>query len=216
MIKLDPPPKGVKNSVPHPFLPTSKLSKPVEPRAGAMNVADLPTFSPSLYPPSAFNYERPRHFIQSQPSFHTTDNEISKPTNLSCPASTTVTPVSSPQPATTRTSMCSSMTLIPKARAAPNSGNLSPAAFLSSVLPSLPSSQAKCISVPQSPSPRRSPRSHSPSPKAQEQPLSPPVSQSPNHAPSTVLPRISSDSLKTPVPPLQPPPVSPISYTSNT
>ncbi|XP_067247136.1 myotilin isoform X1 [Chanodichthys erythropterus] len=216
MIKLDPPPKGVKNSVPHPFLPTSKLSNPVEPRASAMNVADLPTFSPSLYPPSAFNYERPRHFIQSLPSFHTPDNETSKPNNLSCSASTVAPLVSPPQPAATHTSMCSSMTLIPKARAAPNSENMSPAAFLSSVLPSLPSSQAKCISIPQSPSPRRSPRSHSPSPKAQEQPVSPPVSRSLNHAPSTVLPQISPDSLKTPAPPLQPPPVSQITYTPNT
>ncbi|CAM4609679.1 unnamed protein product [Leuciscus chuanchicus] len=214
MIKLDPPPTGVKNSVPHPFLSTSKLNKPVEPRASAMNVADLPTFSPSLYPPSAFNYERPRHFIQSLPSYHTPDNEINKPNNLSCPASTTAPSVSPTQPAATRTSMCSSMTLIPKARATPNSENLSPAAFLSSVLPSLPSSQAKCISIPQSPSPRHSPRSHSPSPKAQEQPLSP-LSQSLNPAPSTVQPRISPNSLKAPAPPQQPPPVSQITYTPN-
>ncbi|XP_044060898.1 LOW QUALITY PROTEIN: palladin [Siniperca chuatsi] len=34
-----------------------------------MNLSDLPSFTPSTFPPSAFNYERPRHFIQSQPSF---------------------------------------------------------------------------------------------------------------------------------------------------
>lgn len=34
-----------------------------------MNFSDLPTFTPSSFPPSAFNYERPRHFIQSQPCF---------------------------------------------------------------------------------------------------------------------------------------------------
>ncbi|XP_062249312.1 myopalladin isoform X2 [Platichthys flesus] len=34
-----------------------------------MNLSDLPTFKPSTFPPSAFNYERPRHFIQSQASF---------------------------------------------------------------------------------------------------------------------------------------------------
>lgn len=34
-----------------------------------MNLSDLPTFTPSVFPPSAFNYERPRHFIQSQPAF---------------------------------------------------------------------------------------------------------------------------------------------------
>lgn len=32
-----------------------------------MNLSDLPT--PTSFPPSAFNYERPRHFIQSQPAF---------------------------------------------------------------------------------------------------------------------------------------------------
>ncbi|KAM9795150.1 palladin [Neosynchiropus ocellatus] len=34
-----------------------------------MNLSDLPTFTPSAFPPSAFNYERPRHFIQSQAAF---------------------------------------------------------------------------------------------------------------------------------------------------
>ncbi|XP_051810931.1 myopalladin, partial [Acanthochromis polyacanthus] len=34
-----------------------------------MNLSDLPSFTPSAFPPSAFNYERPRHFIQSQPAF---------------------------------------------------------------------------------------------------------------------------------------------------
>uniref|UniRef100_A0A667YKM5 Myotilin n=2 Tax=Myripristis murdjan TaxID=586833 RepID=A0A667YKM5_9TELE len=34
-----------------------------------MNLSDLPTFTPSAFPPSGFNYERPRHFIQSQPAF---------------------------------------------------------------------------------------------------------------------------------------------------
>ncbi|XP_034400041.1 myotilin [Cyclopterus lumpus] len=34
-----------------------------------MNLSDLPHFTPSVFPPSAFNYERPRHFIQSQPAF---------------------------------------------------------------------------------------------------------------------------------------------------
>uniref|UniRef100_A0A8C1MEB3 Myotilin n=1 Tax=Cyprinus carpio TaxID=7962 RepID=A0A8C1MEB3_CYPCA len=208
MSKPDPPTEGVKNSVPHPFLPTSKLSKPAEPRGSAMNVADLPTFSPSLYPPSAFNYERPRHFIQSLPSFHTPDSEISKPNNLSPPASTAAPLLSPPQP---RTSMSSSMTLIPKPRSSPNNEKLSSAAFLSSVLPSLPSSQAKSMSTPQSPSPRRSPRSPSPTPRAQEQPLSPP-----SHAPAAVPPRISPDTPKTSPPPPQPPPVSHMSFTPNT
>lgn len=32
-------------------------------------MSDLPSFTPSVFPPSAFNYERPRHFIQSQAAF---------------------------------------------------------------------------------------------------------------------------------------------------
>ncbi len=211
--KPDPPAKGVKNSVPHPFLPTSKLSKPAEPRGSAMNVADLPTFSPLLHPPSAFNYERPRHFIQSLPSFHTPDSEISKPNSFSPPASMASPFLSTPQSGPTRTSMSSSMTLIPKPRSSPNNEKLSPAAFLSSVLPSLPSSQAKCMSIPQSPSPRRSPRSPSPTPRALE-PLSPP-SRSLDHTPAAVPPRVSQDTPKTSAPPPQPPPVSHISYTPN-
>lgn len=34
-----------------------------------MDLSELPNFNPSSIPPSAFNYERPRHFIQSQPCF---------------------------------------------------------------------------------------------------------------------------------------------------
>ncbi|XP_077433187.1 myotilin-like [Vanacampus margaritifer] len=34
-----------------------------------MNLSDLPTFKPGAFPPSAFNYARPRHFIQSQSTF---------------------------------------------------------------------------------------------------------------------------------------------------
>ncbi|XP_061690782.1 myotilin [Syngnathoides biaculeatus] len=34
-----------------------------------MNLPDIPTFKPGTFPPSAFNYARPRHFIQSQSAF---------------------------------------------------------------------------------------------------------------------------------------------------
>lgn len=207
MIKLDSPPKGVKNSVPHPFLLTSKLNKQVEPKGSATNVADLPTFSPSLYPPSAFNYERPRHFIQSLPSFHTHDTETSKPNDLCVPATTPAPLVTPPLHAPTQTLMCSSMTLIPKARSTPNSENLSPAAFLSSVLPSPPSCQSKCLSIPQSP--RHSSRSPSPTQKVQEPPLSP--SNQLRNLPA----RIPPDTLKTTARSLQSSPVPHITYTSN-
>lgn len=210
------PSKEVKNSVPHPFLPASKLSKPLEPKGSAINMADLPTFSPTLYPPSAFNYERPRHFIQSQPSFHMPNNDINKANNVSSPAATAAPSVTPAQPAPPRTSMCSSVTIIPKVRNTPNSEKLSSAAFLSSVLPSLPSAQTKCISVPQSQSPRRSPISPSPPPKIQEQPLPPPNQFHQNHTPATAPSWTSPDILKTTTPPLQSPPVSHGTYTPNT
>ncbi|XP_056626125.1 myotilin isoform X2 [Triplophysa dalaica] len=211
--KHPPPSKEVKNSVPHPFLPASKLSKPVEPRSSAINMADLPTFTPTLYPPSAFNYERPRHFIQSQSSFHMPNNDINKPNHLSSPTATAAPSVIPAQPAPARTSMCSSVTIIPKVRNTPNSEKQSSAAFLSSVLPSLASAQPKCISVHQSPSPRRSPMSLSPPPKIQEQPP-PPPSQQVSHTSSSASSWTSPDILKT-ASPLQSPPVSHVNYTPN-
>ncbi|KAA0709088.1 Palladin SIH002 [Triplophysa tibetana] len=212
--KHPPPSKEVKNSVPHPFLPASKLSKPVEPRGSAINMADLPTFTPTLYPPSAFNYERPRHFIQSQTSFHTPNNDISKPNHLSSPTATAAPLVTPAQPAPARTSMCSSVTIIPKVRNTPNSEKQSSAAFLSSVLPSLASPQPKGISVHPSPSPRLSPMSLSPPPKILEQPP-PPPSQLVNHTSSSTTSWTSPDILKTTASPLQSPPMSHVNYTSN-
>lgn len=212
--KHPPPSKEVKNSVPHPFLPASKLSKPAEPRSSAINMADLPTFTPTLYPPSAFNYERPRHFIQSQSSFHMPNNDINKPNHLSSPTATAAPSVTPTQPAPARTSMCSSVTIIPKVRNTPNSEKQSSAAFLSSVLPSLASAQPKCISVHQTPSPRRSPMSLSPPPKIQEQPL-PPPSQLVSHTSSSASSWTSPDILKTTASPLQSPPVSHVNYTPN-
>ncbi|XP_037317425.2 myotilin isoform X2 [Pungitius pungitius] len=63
-----PPPSQVKEltHTPKLFSPT-KLSFP--PGGPTMNLSDLPSFTPSVFPPSAFNYERPRHFIQSQAAF---------------------------------------------------------------------------------------------------------------------------------------------------
>ncbi|KAM7417126.1 hypothetical protein PAMA_016978 [Pampus argenteus] len=66
-----PPPAQVKEKTPTPKLFTpSKLSFTSSQSGGNnMNLSDLPTFTPSAFPPSAFNYERPRHFIQSQSAF---------------------------------------------------------------------------------------------------------------------------------------------------
>ncbi|XP_031135963.2 palladin isoform X2 [Sander lucioperca] len=69
---LAPPPQTQvkeKTQTPKLFTP-SKISFTSSQSGGNnMNLSDLPTFTPSIFPPSAFNYERPRHFIQSQPSF---------------------------------------------------------------------------------------------------------------------------------------------------
>ncbi|XP_053179977.1 myotilin [Scomber japonicus] len=66
-----PPPPEVKEKTPTPKLFTpSKLSfTSSQSGSNTMNLSDLPTFTPSAFPPSAFNYERPRHFIQSQAAF---------------------------------------------------------------------------------------------------------------------------------------------------
>nr|XP_043895450.1 myopalladin isoform X2 [Solea senegalensis] len=66
-----PPPAQEKDKSPTPKLfSPSKLNFTSSQSGGNnMNLSDLPTFKPSTFPPSAFNYERPRHFIQSQPAF---------------------------------------------------------------------------------------------------------------------------------------------------
>ncbi|XP_007568427.1 palladin isoform X3 [Poecilia formosa] len=66
-----PPPAQVKEKTQTPKLFTpSKLSFTSSQSGGNnMNLSDLPSFTPGAFPPSAFNYERPRHFIQSQAAF---------------------------------------------------------------------------------------------------------------------------------------------------
>ncbi|KAM6924016.1 palladin [Xenentodon cancila] len=65
------PPAQVKEkaSTPKLFTPSKLSFTPSQSGGNIMNLSDLPTFTPNTFPPSAFNYERPRHFIQSQPSF---------------------------------------------------------------------------------------------------------------------------------------------------
>nr|XP_029515354.1 myotilin-like isoform X2 [Oncorhynchus nerka] len=164
------------------------------------SVADLPTFSPSLFAPSAFNYARPRQFIQSQPAFQATSYNVAQAlpqpsgnsskaslssSNLSFPIST---PASSqltvfprdPPPSSAAQSMSpscapmhSTITLTPRAYAsvpAPPEPKSSPAAFLCSVLPS------------------QSTPHYKPAPMSIPQPLSPALSpNSPN--PPNPLPK---------------------------
>uniref|UniRef100_A0A8C9QZ15 Myotilin n=1 Tax=Scleropages formosus TaxID=113540 RepID=A0A8C9QZ15_SCLFO len=119
-----------------------------------MNAVDLPSFSPSLYPPSAFNYERPRHFIQAQPRFQAPPYESLQSNGsdraAASPSSSTLSsPASTPAPPTspTRPPMRSSVTLVPKVSGGPPQ-RTSPVAFLCSVLPSRSSPQPKASAAP--------------------------------------------------------------------
>ncbi|MBN3305902.1 MYOTI protein, partial [Amia calva] len=167
---------------------------------GTMSITNLPSFSPTAYPPSAFNYERPRHFIQSQPRFQAPSYEQAcqgqsvypngqKPSpsssTLSSPVSTPSSSLGSPRdpPAPrptspSRTPMRSSVTLVPKV---PAGQPRSPAAFLSSVLPCQPVSQAKPASVapPRPASPVYSPRTPTPPSISPMVPKTTPVPQHP-------------------------------------
>ncbi|XP_060904744.1 myopalladin isoform X1 [Labrus mixtus] len=66
-----PSPTQVKetNKTPKLFTPSKLNFSPSHSGGNDMNLSDLPTFTPSTFPPSAFNYARPRHFIQSQAAF---------------------------------------------------------------------------------------------------------------------------------------------------
>ncbi|MBN3320605.1 PALLD protein, partial [Atractosteus spatula] len=102
-------------------LPLHTHSSPRHPSSqrdppGDMSMADFPSFSPTSYPPSAFNYERPRHFIQAQPRFQAPSYESLQPrphqasaafpnghraspsSVLPCPAASQSMPASVPPP----------------------------------------------------------------------------------------------------------------------
>ncbi|XP_069052282.1 myotilin isoform X1 [Lepisosteus oculatus] len=195
-------------------LPSQRAEEPASPRhpssqrdpPGDMSMADFPSFSPTSYPPSAFNYERPRHFIQAQPRFQAPSYESLQPrppqasaafpnghraspssSTLSSPVSTPSSSLGSPReppaprPASpSRGPMKSSITLVPRVCA--GAPSQSPAAFISSVLPCPAASQSMPASVPppRPPSPAYSPRSPTP-PR-----LSPPVPQSASGQPASL------------------------------
>ncbi|KAM9834875.1 palladin isoform X1 [Syngnathus typhle] len=65
-----PPAQGKgKHPTPKLFTPSKLLFNSSPLGGNTMNLSDLPTFKPGAFPPSAFNYARPRHFIQSQSAF---------------------------------------------------------------------------------------------------------------------------------------------------
>ncbi|XP_076878675.1 myotilin isoform X2 [Brachyhypopomus gauderio] len=151
------PLKEFHNTVPKPFSPTSKQSHQSEPSGPSKTMADLPTFSPTLYPPCAFNYERPRHFIQSQPSFQAPSydslqsNGSSNPSpfssTLSSPTAATASSFSPPPPTPPHTPKRTSVTLIPTLSRSHCDNEMSPAAFLTSILPTEPTSPARSTSA---------------------------------------------------------------------
>ncbi|KAI4873446.1 hypothetical protein NFI96_027295 [Prochilodus magdalenae] len=215
------PPKEFQNTIPKPFMPSNKLNNPAELSSNSKSLADLPTFSPTLYPPCAFNYERPRHFIQSQPTFQApsydslqsngSSNPSPRSSNLSSPIATTESSFSPPLSAPPSAPMRSSVTLIPRVSSSRCDDKTSSADFLCSVLPSQPGSQGKYISVsvPQSQSPRYSPTSPNTLPRTSQQaPKSQPTS---NIASSPTPTQMSPQSTKTTAPPHHFSPVSPSS-----
>ncbi|KAK5897472.1 hypothetical protein CesoFtcFv8_010532 [Champsocephalus esox] len=64
-----PPAHVNEKATPKLFSPSRLTFTSSQPGGNSTNMSDLPSFTPSVFPPSAFNYERPRHFIQSQAAF---------------------------------------------------------------------------------------------------------------------------------------------------
>ncbi|KAG5851801.1 hypothetical protein ANANG_G00055640 [Anguilla anguilla] len=100
-----PPPPPAKERPPSAEPPATSATQASSQRhpGNSMSVADLPSFTPSLYPPTAFNYERPRHFIQSQPHFQAPSYESVQQSpgsypNGSTSSSTLSSPTSTPRP----------------------------------------------------------------------------------------------------------------------
>ncbi|XP_041079394.1 myotilin-like [Polyodon spathula] len=193
------PPPPVKEEPPQHQASSSQPRNQQDP-AGDMSSVNVPSCSPTVYPPSMFNYERPRHFIQSQPLFQAPSYEslqgkqgqqgqASFPNGhepspsssiLGSPMSTPSTPREQ-SAVPSHSTMRSSVTLMPKVSS--NTTPQSPAAFLSSILPSQPASapqpkpvsfsQPKPASLPQ-PQPLLTSKTQPPSPSCSQPSPSPP------------------------------------------
>ncbi|KAK6298238.1 hypothetical protein J4Q44_G00312930 [Coregonus suidteri] len=138
------PPAVGKKTTPKLFTPSKPSFQNLRDFGGcsmSSSVADLPTFSPNLFAPSAFNYARPRQFIQSQPAFQAPSYDVAQvlpqpngnsskasSSNLNFPISTpassqpTVFPRDPPLPSSaaqpmslSRAPMRSTITLTPRA-----------------------------------------------------------------------------------------------------
>ncbi|MGH0139880.1 UNVERIFIED_CONTAM: hypothetical protein FKN15_076417 [Acipenser sinensis] len=203
------PPSPVEEEPPQRQASSSQPRKQQDP-AGDMSAVNVPSYSPTVYPPSMFNYERPRHFIQSQPFFQAPSYESLQGKqgqqgpapfpngHEPSPSSSTLgSPVSTPsslreQPAApSHSTMRSSVTLMPKVSS--NAAPQSPAAFLCSILPSQPASapQPKPVSFSQ-PKPASHPQPQ-PLLASKLQPSSPLCSQ-PSPSPPSVSPSLPKSS----------------------
>ncbi|CAB1336995.1 unnamed protein product [Coregonus sp. 'balchen'] len=210
-----PPPAVERKTTPKLFTP----SKPSFQNSGdsggssmSSSVADLPTFTPSLFAPSAFNYARPRQFIQSQPAFQAPSYDVAQAlpqpngnsskaspssSNLSSPISTpafsqpTVFPRDPPphsaaaQPmSSSRAPMRSTITLTPRVPSANTS--------VSVPAPSEPKPQSSSAAFLCSVLPSQSTPQYKPAPMSVPQPLSPARSPHSSNPPSP-LPKARSD-----------------------
>ncbi|MGH0147588.1 UNVERIFIED_CONTAM: hypothetical protein FKN15_010848 [Acipenser sinensis] len=223
------PPPPVEEEPPQHQASFSQPRKQQDP-TGDMSTVNVPSYSPTVYPPSMFNYERPRHFIQSQPLFQepSYDSLQGKQGQQGLapfpnghepsPSSSTLgSPVSTPsslreQPAApSHSTMRSSVTLMPKLSS--NAASQSPAAFLCSILPSQPASapqpkpfsfsQPKPASLPQ-PQPLLASKPQPPSPLCSQPSPSPP-SVSPSLPKSSPVQALSPAAFLGSVLPTQPP-----------
>uniref|UniRef100_W5N2G2 Ig-like domain-containing protein n=1 Tax=Lepisosteus oculatus TaxID=7918 RepID=W5N2G2_LEPOC len=149
-------------------------------------------FSPTSYPPSAFNYERPRHFIQAQPRFQAPSYESLQPRppqasaafpngHRASPSSSTLSsPVSTP----------SSSLGSPREPPAPR-----------------PASPSPSVPPPRPPSPAYSPRSPTPprlSPPGPQSASGQPASLPANHRPAPAVETSPVTSGLSPPPPIPP------------
>ncbi|XP_063046525.1 myotilin [Engraulis encrasicolus] len=208
----------IKNTMAKPFAPPCNPTIANTP--SGKGVAGLPTLLTSISP-SAFNYERPRHFLQS--SLKSSDNaqSVKKITSTTCNSSwTPSTPSNSSNPSTslpvTPTKLSIDTTMISRQSGAQQRDNTAVKDFLCSALPCQSSSQNISLAPTQSSLPlRRSPVSPDilPKPKAPTTPQAYTSPTSPQAYPSPTSPQAYPSPTS---PQAYPTPTSAQAYTSPT
>ncbi|XP_031645708.1 myotilin isoform X2 [Oncorhynchus kisutch] len=156
------------------------------------SVADLPTFSPSLFAPSAFNYARPRQFIQSQPAFQATSYNVAQALPQPSGNSSKASPSSSNLSFPISTPASSQLTVFPRDPPPSAAQSMSPScAPMRSTITLTPRAYAS-VPAPPEPKPKSSPAAflcsvlpsqstphYKPAPMSIPQPLSPALSPNP-------------------------------------